>query len=521
MAQRSVRLCALPLACAIFASLAWSWRFGVEPSPRPVPLAPAAGRSASPAPKLPPNILFILADDLGWKDVGYHGSEIKTPAIDRLAAAGVRLEQFYVMPVCSPTRASLMTGRYPIRYGLQTAVVRPWAQYGLALNERMLPEALKEAGYQTAITGKWHLGHYERAYLPTARGFDHQYGHYNGAIDYFTHVRDNGFDWHRDDRVSRDDGYSTNLIAQEAVRIIEQHDSSHPLFLYVAFNAPHAPLQAPREYLDRYADIANERRRTYAAMVTCEDDAIARIVAALDKKGIYDDTLIVFSSDNGGPLPSGANNGPLRAGKATVYEGGVRVPAYAVWRGKLKPRVVNEPLHMVDWYPTLLRLAGVRLEQKLPLDGRDAWPTIARGKPSPHDEILHNVEPDRGALRRGDWKLVVHAALPMTDEALAALRANSSPVSTAAEGQAANPARQQGSRPDQADEEGRDRGPARIELFNIRQDPYEKQDLSRARPELVHDLLARLNRYAREAVPPKYQSRPAAGFKAPAVWGEK
>lgn len=518
MVQRSVRLWAAWGVCAVvLTALAGRWGLSIEPVYR-VPPALASARAAGPDPKPAPNIVFILADDLGWKDVGYHGSEIKTPAIDRLAASGARLEQFYVMPVCSPTRASLMTGRYPIRYGLQTAVVRPWAQYGLALNERMLPQALKEAGYETAITGKWHLGHYQRAYLPTLRGFDHQYGHYNGAIDYFTHVRNDSFDWHRDDRASRDEGYSTNLIAQEAVRVIEQHDRSRPLFLYVAFNAPHAPLQAPPEYLERYAGIANERRRAYAAMVACEDDGIARILAALEGKGIYDDTLIVFSSDNGGPLQNGADNGPLRAGKATVYEGGVRVPAFAVWRGKLKPGIVNEPLHMVDWYPTLLRLAGARLEQKLPLDGKDAWATVARGKPSPHDEILHNVEPGRGALRRGDWKLVVHAPLPMANAALASLPANApSPASDAA----ANRARQQGARSGEVDEEGNDRGPARIELFNIRQDPYEKQDLSRARPEVVRDLLARLNRYARQAAPAKYESKPAPGFKTPAVWGEK
>src|SRR5262245_33645686 len=170
----------------------------------------------------PPHIVFFLADDLGWKDVGWHGSEIQTPHLDRLAAAGVKLEQFHVQPVCSPTRCALLTGRYPMRCGLQTGVVRPWAKYGLPLEERTLPQALKEAGYRTAIVGKWHLGHFERAYLPTRRGFDHQYGHYNGAIDYFTHERDGGFDWHRDDRVHRDKGYSTQLLAAEAVRLIKE-----------------------------------------------------------------------------------------------------------------------------------------------------------------------------------------------------------------------------------------------------------------------------------------------------------
>ena len=179
-----------------------------------LPRAVAAGQ----APR--PDIVVILSDDHGWADVGWHGKEIRTPNLDALAAAGARLEQFYVQPVCSPTRAALLTGRYPMRHGLQVGVIRPWARYGLPLEERTLPQALREVGYTTAICGKWHLGHFEPAYLPTRRGFDHQYGHYNGAIDYNTHTRDGGFDWHRDDQVCRDEGYSTFLIADEAVRLI-------------------------------------------------------------------------------------------------------------------------------------------------------------------------------------------------------------------------------------------------------------------------------------------------------------
>src|SRR3954454_19848883 len=163
-----------------------------------------------------PNIVYILADDMGWADVSFHGPDIKTPNIDKIAASGVRLEQFYVQSVCSPTRAALLTGRYPMRLGLQEGVIRPWGQYGLPLEERTLPQALKEVGYETAICGKWHLGHFRPEYLPTRRGFDHQYGHYNGALDYFTHMRDSGFDWHRDDKECRDEGYSTHLNAKEA-----------------------------------------------------------------------------------------------------------------------------------------------------------------------------------------------------------------------------------------------------------------------------------------------------------------
>ena len=276
----------------------------------PALLIARGGWAAETAPK--PNILYLLADDLGWADVGFHGDEIKTPSLDKLAASGARLEQFYVQSVCSPTRGALPTGRYPMRLGLQVGVVRPWAQYGLPLDERTLAQALKEAGYETAITGKWHLGHFQSAYLPTHRGFDHQYGHYNGAIDYFTHVRDGGLDWHRDDKVLREEGYSTHLIAREAVRIIENHDPSKPLFLYVPFNAVHAPFQVPDKYSAPYTGLKS-LRRTYAGMVAALDEAVGRIVDQIDKKGLRDNTLIIFHSDNGGPAPGVVtNNGPLR-----------------------------------------------------------------------------------------------------------------------------------------------------------------------------------------------------------------
>src|ERR1700733_5552742 len=229
---------------------------------------PCAGRAEEKTQQ--PNIVYFLADALGWADVGWHGKEIQTPNLDKLAQGGARLEQFYVQPVCSPTRAALMTGRYPMRHGLQVGVVRPWAQYGLPLEERTLAQGLKEAGYTTAICGKWHLGHFQRAYLPTQRGFDHQYGHYNGALDYFTHIRDDGFDWHRDDKVCRDEGYSTHLLAREAVRLVAAQEKDKPLFLYVPFNAVHAPLQVPAKYKEAYAKLP-EPRRTYAGMTAAMD----------------------------------------------------------------------------------------------------------------------------------------------------------------------------------------------------------------------------------------------------------
>src|SRR5664279_2270085 len=336
-------------------------------------LASSALLSIGLAAEVHPNILFILADDLGYADVGFTGGkDIKTPNIDTLAAAGARLESFYVQPVCSPTRASLMTGRYPMRYGLQVGVIRPWEKRGLPLEEQVLPQALKAAGYTTAIVGKWHLGNFERAYLPTSREFEHQYGHYCGAIDYFTHMRDGGFDWHRDDQVCRDEGYSTHLIAREAERLLREQPADKPFFLYVPFNAVHAPHEVPEKYCAPYANLP-EPRRTYAGMVAAMDEAIGQILAALDARGLRTNTLIFFSSDNGGPNPGRVtSNGPLRAGKGTVYEGGTRVCACVAWQGRIQAgTAIAQPLHMVDWYPTFVNLAGASLDQKLALDGRD------------------------------------------------------------------------------------------------------------------------------------------------------
>jgi arylsulfatase A-like enzyme len=343
--------------------------------------------------------------------------------------------------------------------------------------------------------------------LPTKRGFLHQYGHYNGALDYFTHERDGGFDWHRNDEVCRDAGYTTTLLGDEAVKLIEHHDTAKPLFLYVPFNAPHSPLQAPQEYLDRYAGIENRQRRTYAAMVSCVDDQIGRIAAALDQRGISKDTLIVFSSDNGGPTGLGATNGPLRDGKGSLYEGGVRVAAFATWPGQIKSgATINEPLHIVDWYPTLVKLAGGggQREGQLPLDGRDAWPTIAGGEPSPHEEILLNTTPRNGAIRVGEWKLVVNGSR--------------SEIGGPGQDTAAPAKGKKGKKGKKAKTAVREVADS-VELFNLAEDLGEKNNLADEHPDKVRDLRARLDAYARAAAPPK-QVPKAADFQVPKVWGE-
>ena len=384
-----------------------------------------------------PNIVVILADDLGNADLGYRGSDIKTPNIDKLAQDGVRLDSFYGMPVCTPSRAELMTGRYAMRYGLETLVIFPSHTYGLPTDERTLPQALKDAGYDTAMVGKWHLGHADQKYWPQNRGFDHFYGNLVGEVDYFTKERGGIVDWQRDGKFLKEDGYYTDLIGNEAVSIIDHHDTSKPLFLYVASLAPHAPYQAPQELIDGYKDLAGDtHRHTYAAMITDLDTQVGRIVDALKQKGMLDNTLIIFSSDNGGATSalfatgarspeereeSGgvgleekppASNGDLRGGKGSLHEGGVRVPTIFYWPAKLKPRVVDEPLAMVDVMPTVLALAGAHGSEDHPFDGKDIWPTLAEGAPSPHEDILINVEAFRGAIRKGNWKLVKIALLP-------------------------------------------------------------------------------------------------------------
>jgi arylsulfatase A-like enzyme len=431
---------------------------------------------AEDAKKPRPHIVYILVDDLGWADVGWHGKDIRTPNLDKLAKNGVRLEQFYVQHVCSPTRAALLTGRYPMRHGLQVGVVRPWAQYGLPLEERTLPQALKEVGYTTAIVGKWHLGHHKPDYLPTRRGFDFQYGHYNGQIDYNTHIRDDGHDWHRNDKANYDEGYATKLLADEAVRLVKEQSDKNPLFLYLPFNAVHAPYQVPAKYLAEYGALPKQRR-TYAAMVTSMDEAVGQVVSALEKRDWMKNTLFLFSSDNGGPAPGTiTSNGELRAGKGTLYEGGVRVPAFASWTGTLPANQIRQtPMHAVDIYPTLLNLVGAPTKQKLPVDGLDLWPMIKEGKAVAERDILLNATPDGGAIRRGDWKLHIVK---------------------------------------------RDEG-NRIELYNLAHDPNEKNDLAKSKPEKVAALRKGYDALAKQATPPNYQPKPPGGFVRPKVWGEQ
>jgi len=436
----------------------------------------------------PPHIVYILADDLGWKDVGYHGSPLRTPNLDKLAAVVARLEKFYTLPYSTQTRAALMTGRYPMRYGLQTLSILPWSRYGLPVEERMLPQALKEAGYRTAMIGKWQLGHFRKDFWPTRRGFDSFYGSFNGEIDYFSKTNRIGEpDWYRNERHVKEAGYVTTLLGREAVNIISRHNAATPLFLFLSFTAPQVPWLAPKEYLEDYRDIADESRRTYAAMVTALDDAVGALISALESKGMTANTLIVFHSDNGGALPNkyatgdgdvripAADNGPFQGGKGGLHEGSMRVAALAVWPGRIPPGVVAERIHVTDMYPTLLKVAVAKLEQTRRIDGIDQWATIAEGKPSARKELLLAMEDSRGALLMENWKLIVYSRLPV-----------------------------------------------RQELFNIQDDPSEEDNRAEREPQRVQEMLARFNEYAWEMAPSLYLEdllKPRK-YDAPMYWGE-
>lgn len=422
--------------------------------------------------ELKPNIVHIVADDLGWQDVGFNGcQDIRTPHIDSLAANGAKFTQFYVQSMCTPTRACLMTGRYPFRYGLQTAVIPSVSDYGLDTTEYLMPQCLKDAGYRTAIIGKWHLGHADRKYWPKQRGFDYQYGAMIGELDYFTHSEHGVLDWFRNNEPVEEEGYTTTLIGNDAVKFIQAQEKGTPFYLYLAFNAPHTPYQAPKEYIAKYPQIKDPTRRTYAGMVDCLDENIGKVIAALDAKGLRDNTLILFHSDNGGTknamfagvmadmsnIKIPCDNGPYRDGKGSLFEGGCRVAACANWPGHIEAQTVDGLIHAVDLFPTIAKLTGASTAKSKPLDGLDVWEVIARNAPSPRKEIIYNIEPFRAAIRVGDTKVIWRTMLPSS-----------------------------------------------VDLYDLQQDPSEAHNLASTNPDQVQKLQQRLNSLARDAAKPLF-----------------
>jgi len=356
------------LAVAFVTAWPIAANFGDEPNPKQT----AATRSR-------PNVIVIVTDDHGFGDIGWNDPTIRTPNLNRLAESGCRLDRFYSNPICSVTRAALMSGVATIRTGVNN-------RRGLPLNYRTLPQVFHDAGYATWMVGKWHLGGSEDNefhtpdYLPHKRGFDHFYGHLHGAIDYYTHQRkDLGkTDWQRNGETVEEKGFSTDLLADEAIRLIDKRDASKPFLLYVAFNAVHGPLQPPPSAKDVNR---REKREILKANLTHMDSAVARIMKTIETQGLDNDTILLFFGDNGGQLANGASNGSLREEKGTTFEGGLRVPALVRWPGSIEPGQRSAQfMNVADVLPTLASAAGIRAGLPADMDGVDLWPALKSGK---------------------------------------------------------------------------------------------------------------------------------------------
>ncbi|MEM7013434.1 MAG: sulfatase-like hydrolase/transferase [Verrucomicrobiota bacterium] len=371
-----------------------------------------------------PNFVFVIADDLGWADVGFHGGNAPTPHLDNLAAEGLELTHHYVAPVCSPTRAGFLTGRCWSRFGVTT----PTNSLGLPFETMTLPKALKTQGYETCLTGKWHLGS-KPEWGPGHFGFDHSYGSLAGGVTAWTHrykVGEYSVTWHRNHELLEEDGHVTDLLTNEAVEWINERSGEKPFFLYVPYTAVHLPVNEPTEWLERVPEsITSDIGRHYAACIMHLDDGVGKIRAALEKKGFAENTVFVFTSDNGGSWatnntqpypkddsPSGkvtASNDPLRNQKGSIYEGGIRVPTLVSWPAKAKTGKLSTPVCVIDWMPTFCQLAGFEQEEDLNWDGVDLSTMLTGGATIADRPIYIAAARWRSvALFQDGWKLVVH-----------------------------------------------------------------------------------------------------------------
>jgi arylsulfatase B len=458
-----------------------------------------------------PNVIIFVADDLGWADPGFRGSAIETPTLDSLARDGLEFERFYTAPTCSPTRAALHTGRDPMRLGVAYNTIMSWHNNGVHPDERFMPEAFRDAGYQTAMVGKWHLGHAQQTYHPNNRGYEHFYGHLHTEVGYFPPFAvQGGKDFQRNGESIEAEGYETFTLAKEASRFIRERDESRPFFLYLPFIAPHTPLDAPADLQEKYADLEDDRpparseftdssrrmsrmllqpsaRPMYAAVVDAMDQAIGRVLQTVDDEGIRDDTLVLFLSDNGGAAyaSGGANNAPFRGGKGETFEGGIRVVALMRWPARIEAGTkVADIVSVMDVFPTFAAAAGIEPGNTRKLDGRNLWPAIAENKPIPLDRRLFFASEMTvpGTLMTtafdDDWKLVQRI------------------VQTQLTTEVTN------------------------HLFRIREDPYERNNLAAAHPGIVADLSEEVVRWRalhpiggtpRGIVPPP-------GWRAPRDW---
>ncbi len=367
-----------------------------------------------------PNIVLILVDDLGYGDLASYGApDMQTPSVDRLMDSGMRFDQFYAnCTVCSPTRAALLTGRYQDKAGVP-GVIRQnednnWGY--LDPNAPTLPDLLKNAGYHTGMVGKWHLG-YEAPNLPNARGFDHFYGFLGDMMDdYWTHLR-RGENWMRhNEKVIEPEGHATEVFTDAAIDYMEKQSlSEQPFFLYLAYNAPHYPIQPPEAWLNlvkqRQPGLSDARAKN-VAFIEHLDDNIGRVLRSIESLGIRDNTVVIFSSDNGGALKYEQRNLPYRGGKQDHWEGGIRVPTCAVWPGKIPVQRSNEPGMTMDLYPTICDIAGVPIEH--PIDAHSLYPSWFEGKSADPERVMIWSRREGGsrggrayyAIRQGPWKLL-------------------------------------------------------------------------------------------------------------------
>ena len=456
-----------------------------------------------------PNVIIFLVDDLGWADISLRGAPIDTPGIDSIFQEGVTLERFYATPICSPTRAALMTGRDPLRLGISYSVVMPWMNNGVHPDEHFMPETFKAAGYQTAIVGKWHLGHSQEIFHPNARGFDSFYGHMHTEVGYFPpFANQGGVDFQRNGKTINDKGYETFLLADEATRWIQQRDKSKPFFLYMPFIAPHSPLEAPDDLVAKYATLKDTRELTrseaidrtrklngfsssarpiYAAVVDALDQAISQVLNILQSEGIEEETIILFSSDNGGAAYAGggADNFPLRGGKGDTYEGGIRVIAAMKWKGHLPAeQSFSSIMTVMDVFPTLAGATKIPMLNTKEIWGRNLWPAIkTQQKISLSKEVFFASEtPNYGEFHttvfNDKWKLVQVIS------------------STLMEIKVQN------------------------KLFNINNDPNEYDDLASKYPKLVKLMAEKIRKW--RALHPisgiRAQLVPPPGWRAPKDW---
>jgi arylsulfatase A-like enzyme len=354
-----------------------------------------------------PNVLILFCDDTGWGEFGFQGNkQIPSPHIDSIAKNGVRFTQGYVAATyCSPSRAALMTGRYPTRFGHEfNSVAR---ESGLSLDETTMAERLNALGYSTCAVGKWHLGQ-KPEYRPTARGFDEFFGTLANTPFYHpTQFVDSRVSTEPKPKLEDPDFYTTDAYADRAVDWLDKQQGK-PWFLYVPFNAQHAPLQAPQKYLDRFEKIKDEKRRTFAAMMSAMDDAVGKILDKVRDMGEEENTLVFFLADNGGPTKSTTSkNGPLRGFKMTTWEGGTRVPFSMQWKGRIKAgQTYENPIINTDILPTAMAAAGAEIDPAWKLDGVDLLPYLSGEKSGRPHETLYWRFGDQWAVRHGDWKLV-------------------------------------------------------------------------------------------------------------------